>query len=78
MPDLPEVYAVRPPSREGADEVAALIVACQLADTGEADMSLEELIDDWHGLDFADETIVVMAPDGSMGRVTPTCSTAPL
>ena len=57
-------YATRAPSREDAEVVVALIVACQLADTGEANMSLEELIDDWHGLDLAEEAVVVVAPDG--------------
>ena len=57
-------YATRAPSREDAEAVVALIVACQLADTGEANMSLEELIDDWHGLDLAEEAVVVAAPDG--------------
>ncbi len=57
-------YATRTPSREDAEEVAALIVACQLADTGEASMSEAELIDDWHGLVLAEEAVVVAAPDG--------------
>ena len=62
--DLPEGYTVRPPSREDAQEVAALIIACQLADTGASDVSLDELIDDWQGLDLAEEAVVVAAPDG--------------
>jgi mycothiol synthase len=64
MKRLPTGYATRAPSREDAEAVVALIVACQLADTGEADMSLEELIDDWHGLNLAEEAVVVVAPDG--------------
>jgi len=62
--DLPEGYTMKTPSREDAEEVAALIVACQLADTGASDVSLDELIDDWHGLDLAEEAVVVAAPDG--------------
>ena len=64
--DLPEGYATRAPSREDAEEVAALIIACQLADTGASDVSLDELIDDWHDLDPAQEAVVVAAPDGSI------------
>ncbi|MGH3147174.1 MAG: GNAT family N-acetyltransferase [Rubrobacter sp.] len=64
MTELPEGFSTRPPSREDAEEVVALIFACELADTGESDMTLDELIDDWHGLDLADEAIVVTAPDG--------------
>jgi mycothiol synthase len=64
MKTLPTGYVTRAPSREDAEAVVALIVACQLADTGEANMSLEELIDDWHDLDLAEEAVVVVAPDG--------------
>ncbi len=64
MTKPPEGYATRAPSPEDAEEVVALMVACQLEDTGEADMSLDELIDDWHGLDLAEEAVVVAAPDG--------------
>ena len=64
MAELPEGYGLTVPSREDAEEVVALIVACQLADTGEADVSLDELIDDWQSLDLAEEAVVVAAPDG--------------
>jgi mycothiol synthase len=64
MTELPDGFSTRTPTPEDAESVAALIVACQLADTGEADMSLEELIDDWHGLNLAEEAVVVAAPDG--------------
>jgi mycothiol synthase len=57
-------YTTRAPSREDAEAVVTLIFACQLTDTDEANMSLEELIDDWHGLDLAEEAVVVVAPDG--------------
>ena len=57
-------YAARAPSREDAEAVVALIIACQLADTGEANMSLQGLIDDWQSLDLAEEAVVVAAPDG--------------
>ena len=63
MAELPEGYVMRTPTREDAEEVAALVVACQLADTGEADMTLDELIDDWHDLDLAEKAVVVVAPD---------------
>jgi mycothiol synthase len=66
MTDLPEGYATRTPAREDAESVAALMVACQLADTGKTDVSLDELIDDWHGLDLAGEAVVVVGPEGSI------------
>ncbi|MDQ3603045.1 MAG: GNAT family N-acetyltransferase [Actinomycetota bacterium] len=55
---------MRAPAREDAEAVAALISACQIADSGETDMSVEELLDDWHPLDLTEEAVVVTAPDG--------------
>ncbi len=66
MTDLPEGYVTRSPAREDAESVTALIGACQRADTGEADMTLDELIDDWHDLDLAEEAVIVAAPDGGI------------
>ena len=64
MTGLPEGYTTRAPAREDAEAVAALISACQISDTGETDMSLDELLDDWHTLDLTEEAVVVTAPDG--------------
>jgi mycothiol synthase len=64
MMGLPEGYTTRAPAREDAEAVAALISACQISDTGETDMSLDELLDDWHTLDLTEEAVVVTAPDG--------------
>ena len=62
--EVPEGYARRAPSREDAEAVAALISACQIADTGASDMSVEEMLDDWHSLDLAEEAVILTAPDG--------------
>ncbi|HEX5913996.1 MAG TPA: GNAT family N-acetyltransferase [Rubrobacter sp.] len=64
MMGLPERYTARAPAHEDAEAVAALISACQIADTGASDMSLEELLDDWHPLDLTEEAVLVVAPDG--------------
>jgi mycothiol synthase len=64
MTGLLEGYTTRVPGREDAAAVAALISACQIADTGQTDMSVEELLDDWHPLDLAEEAVIVTAPDG--------------
>jgi len=64
MTGLPEGYTMRAPAREDAEAVAALISACQIADTGQTDMSVEELLDDWHPIDLAEEAVIVTAPDG--------------
>jgi mycothiol synthase len=60
-----EDFSIRAPVLEDAEAIATMISACQIADTGEADISLEELLDDWHGLDLAEEAVVVIAPDGN-------------
>jgi mycothiol synthase len=61
---LPEGYATRAPERGDAEAVAALISACQIADTGETDMSVEEMLHDWHSLDLAEEAVILTSPDG--------------
>ena len=64
--ELPEGYTTREPAREDAEAVTALISACQIADTGASDMSVEEMLDDWHTLDLAEEAVIVTAPDGQI------------
>jgi mycothiol synthase len=64
MMGLPEGYTTMAPRREDAEVVAALISACQIADTGASDMSVEEMLDDWHSLDLAEEATIVTSPDG--------------
>jgi len=66
MTGLPEGYATRAPGRGDVEEVAALIYASDLADNGASDMSVEELLDDWHSLDLAGEAVAVVAPDGTI------------
>jgi mycothiol synthase len=60
---LPDGYTARAPAAGDAQAVAELIAACQLADGGAAEMTAEELLSDWQGLDLAEEAIVVLAPD---------------
>ena len=64
MSGLPEGFSTRAPTREDAEEVAILISACQIADTGETYMSVEEMHDDWHSFDLAEEAVIVTSPDG--------------
>jgi mycothiol synthase len=62
--ELPEGYATRTPQRGDAQAVASLISACQIADTGASDMSVEEMLDDWHSLDLAEEAVILTSPQG--------------
>ena len=66
MMGLPEGYMTRAPRRGDVEAVAALIYACELADNGASDMSVEELLDDWHSLDLAEDAVAVVAPDGTI------------
>jgi GNAT superfamily N-acetyltransferase len=66
MTGLPEGYATRAPGREDAGVVTALTHASELADTGASDMSLEELLDDWHSLYLAEDAVAVVAPGGTI------------
>ena len=43
-----------------------MISACQMAETGASDMSLEELLDDWHSIDLAEEAVVIVSPEGTI------------
>ena len=56
----------RVPRRGDVEAVAALIYASELADSGASGMSVEELLDDWHSLDLAEEAVAVVAPDGEI------------
>jgi mycothiol synthase len=66
MTGLPQGYTTRSPGREDIGAVAALIYASERADTGASDMSVEELLDDWHSLDLAEDAVAVVAPDGTI------------
>ena len=61
---LPDGYSVRAPSAADARAVAELIAACQLADSGRAEMTIEELVGDWQEIEPSEEAVVVTAPDG--------------
>jgi len=66
MTGLPEGYMTRAPRREDAEAMAALIYASELADTGTSNMSVDELLDDWHSLDLAEDAVAVVAPHGTI------------
>lgn len=63
---LPDGYTTRPPTVEDAPEIAALIAACQVADGDEADMTVEELLSDWRGVNLSEEALAVLAPVGQI------------
>ncbi|MDX6512712.1 MAG: mycothiol synthase [Gaiellaceae bacterium] len=65
---LAEGYTLRPATPEDAPAVAELMNACE-ADETEETMSAHDVLHFWHGLDLARNTLVVVAPDGSLAGV---------
>lgn len=63
-PQLPSGYAIRPATVDDAEAVAVVIAATQLADTGKAETTAAEVLDDWQSIDLAEEAAVVIASDG--------------
>lgn len=63
---LPPQLTVRPPRREDAPAIVDLMIVCQRADGDEPDMTVEELINDWHGANLEDEAILVLDADGQI------------
>ena len=63
---LPAQFTVRPPRREDAPAIVDLITLCQRADGDDPDMTVEELIKDWHGANLDDEAILVLGPTGEV------------
>jgi mycothiol synthase len=59
-PQLPAGLHHRPPVIDDAPAVASLIAACQQTDIGKPEMTTEELLQDWHGIDLAEEAVVVV------------------
>lgn len=63
---LPPGYTARPATTGDAEQVAALIAACQAADGEEPQMSPEELLEDWERIEPANQAVVVTAPNGAI------------
>jgi GNAT superfamily N-acetyltransferase len=61
---LPEGYQARPPREEDAEAVAALITAARRAYGDDEVATAADVLDDWQGLDLAQEAMVVTTPDG--------------
>jgi mycothiol synthase len=55
---------VRAPTVDDAEAVTEVIAACEFADSGRTETTVEVLMDDWQGIEPAEEALVVTAPDG--------------
>jgi mycothiol synthase len=70
--ELPDGYLLRRPTPEDAEEVAQLLIACDVADTGEPDTSVQDVRDDWALPRFAldrDAWVVTVGPSPSRGSI---------
>ena len=61
---LPTGYDARPPRDEDAAAVAEVITASRAAYGDEEVVTPDDVLDDWRGVDLAQEAVVVNAPDG--------------
>jgi mycothiol synthase len=51
---------------DDAQALADLIVACEVVDMGVSDTNVDEVLADWEEIDLRDESIALVAPDGSL------------
>ncbi|HEX3271398.1 MAG TPA: GNAT family N-acetyltransferase [Ktedonobacterales bacterium] len=61
---LPTGYDARPPTRKDAGAVAEVMTTSRAAYGDEEVATAEDVLDDWQGVDLAQEAVVVTAPDG--------------
>lgn len=66
MSDLPTGYQLRPPTEVDAAAIADVVAAHDVADFGEPDFSVQDLLDDWHRPRFARaaDAWVLIGPTG--------------
>ncbi len=66
MPALPAGYTARAATRDDAQAVAELRNAYQADEGDPGIITAEEQLNDWQGADLAEDTVLVVAPDGSL------------
>lgn len=66
MIELPEGLVARTPTAEDAPRVLELFIACDVADIGEPDSDLDDVVADWRrpGFDLAGDALVAADPEG--------------
>lgn len=62
----PAGYSARPATHDDAQAVARLRAAYQAAEGDASVITAEEQLNDWLGLNMAEETLLIFAPDGSL------------
>lgn len=71
-PTPPGGYSARALTTGDVWAVAEPIAACELADFGRAEMTVEELRGDWQEIEPSEEAVVVTAPGGSVAAASTT------
>lgn len=61
---LPPGYQLRAPTVEDAEGAADVVMAVNIADTGDPDFSVDALREEWQEINLADDARVVVTPDG--------------
>jgi GNAT superfamily N-acetyltransferase len=56
---LPHGYTARPPRREEAQALADILAACELANTGKSEITLNDFLGDWEGTDLERNALVI-------------------
>ena len=65
LPDLPPGYFARTPVEGDAPALAALLAAHEIAESGSSDMTVEDFVGDWAGVDLNTDTILIEGLDGA-------------
>lgn len=66
LPELPDGFAVRRPTVDDAQLVYELMVACDIAEYGEADSDVNDILGDWEGIDLSRDGWMVLGVDGRL------------
>ena len=66
MNKLSQNFIIHPPGRNDAQAALDLLVACDIAEYGEADTELEEVLHDWEKLDLERDAWLVFSVDNTL------------
>jgi len=64
LPQLPHGYRTRPVALSDAEAVAAIISGDEIAATGRSATGPETVLGDWHGVDLAEDAVLVVDGEG--------------
>ena len=74
VPAPSQPFTFRPPAKDDAEETLALISRCEIAEYGEPDADITDLMHDWDQIDLAKDAVLAYSPAGKLvgyAAVTP-------